>query len=43
MEYLSRDLVNYSVIIPHRNNANLVDVEAEIKEKMSIHLVKTID
>lgn len=33
----------FSVIIPHRNKANLVDVEPEIREKMSIHLVKTID
>ncbi|CAD8175053.1 unnamed protein product [Paramecium pentaurelia] len=33
----------FNVIIPYRNKANLVDVEAEIKEKMSIHLVKTID
>ncbi|CAK80988.1 unnamed protein product (macronuclear) [Paramecium tetraurelia] len=33
----------FSVIIPHRNKANLSDVDVEIREKMSIYLVKTIE
>lgn len=32
-----------SVIIPHQNRNNLVEVDQEVRESLEIHTVKTID